>query len=98
MKITATSTFHGNETGISFVGCEEGINTRQLKGPRAKYCRDYSNNNSHVCGCGYPIGNTDWEADEGFEVIEQGECGKDGDIYGTGFIKFRVINSESMHY
>ena len=97
MKITATSTFHGYEMNISFSGCEEGYNIRRLRGPRSQYCLDYSNNNSHVCGCGYPISHTDWEAPEGFEICEQEECGKDGGEYGKGFVKFRVVPANKSY-
>ena len=90
MKIKVTSTFHGEGLNVSFTGCTEGLNIRRLIGPRSKYCLDYSNNNSHVCGCGFPVAWADWEAPEGFEVYDKFECDKDGDGYGHGYVAFRI--------
>jgi len=92
MKITATSEFHPS-LSISFAGCKEGLNIRRLRGPRSKYCLDYSNSNSHVCGCGYPVSRTSWDAGENFKVENVSECGADGDIYGRGYIRFEVYNA-----
>lgn len=93
MKITATSEFHGT-LSTTFTRCKEGINIKRLRGPRSKYCLDYSNSNSHVCGCGYPVSRTSWEAGK-FGVESVAECGADGDGYGRGYIKFRVYDPES---
>ena len=92
MRITATSTFHGT-LSTTFTGCKEGINIRRLRGPRSKYCLDYSHTNSHVCGCGYPVSWTSWDAGDKFEVENVSECGPDGDIYGSGYIRFEVYDA-----
>jgi len=89
MKITATSTFH-EMLSVSFAGCKEGINIRRLRGPRSRYCLDYSHANSHVCGCGYPVSHTVWDAGK-FGVENVSECGPDGDRYGKGYIRFDVF-------
>lgn len=93
MKITATSEFHGT-LSTTFTGCIEGINIKRLRGPRSKYCLDYSNSNSHVCGCGYPVSRTAWDAGERFGVANVSECGVDGDGYGKGYIRFTVYDAE----
>lgn len=93
MKITATSTFH-DTLSTTFQGCVEGINIRRLRGPRSNYCLDYSHTNSHVCGCGYPISSTTWEAGK-FGVGEVSECGADGDCYGRGYLRFTVFDAEA---
>lgn len=93
MKITATSEFHGT-LSTTFTGCKEGINIKRLRGPRSKYCLDYSSSNSHVCGCGYPVSRTSWEAGK-FRVGNVSECGANGDCYGSGYIRFTVFDSES---
>jgi hypothetical protein len=87
MKITATSQFHGT-LSVSFVGCKEGINIRRLRGPRSRFCLDYTNSNSHVCGCGYPVSRTAWDAGEkyGVEGVEELE---------NGYIRFRVYDAEA---
>lgn len=90
MKITASSTFHDCMDPLVFCGCKEGLNIRRLRGPRSRYCLDYSNNNSHVCGCGFPIYNTDWDATDGYIVYPDGECGKDGNVYDKGYIRIVV--------
>jgi len=92
MKITATSEFHGT-LSTTFTGCKEGINIKRLRGPRSKYCLDYSNSNSHVCGCGYPVSRTSWDAGK-FGVANVSECGADGDIYGKGYIRFEIYNAD----
>ena len=92
MRITATSEFHGS-LSITFTGCVEGLNIRRLRGPRSRYCHDYSHTNSHVCGCGFPSSRTTWEAPDGWGVYGCGECGPDGDAYGRGYIGFRVHNA-----
>ena len=91
MKITANSTFHPS-LSVSFTGCREGLNIRRLRGPRSKYCLDYSHTNSHVCGCGYPVSRTSWDAGK-FGVENVAECGADGDIYGRGYIRFTVYDA-----
>lgn len=92
MKITINSTFHDGMAPIVFVGCKEGINIRRLRGQRSRYCLDYSNTNSHVCGCGYPIAFAEWDAGEAWEVLSttRRECGPEGDEYGRGYISFEV--------
>lgn len=89
MKITARSTFHPSRC-VSFIGCREGLNIRRLRGPRSQYCLDYSHTNSHVCGCGFPVSRTLWDAGEKYGVEVLSECGADGDCYGSGYIKFKV--------
>jgi len=91
MKITATSEFHGI-LSTSFSGCVEGYNIRRLRGPRSNYCLDYSHANSHVCGCGYPVSRTIWDAGDTYGVKNVSECGPDGDRYGRGYISFEVYN------
>jgi len=93
MRITATSTFHGT-LSTTFTGCKEGLNIRRLRGPRSKYCLDYSDSNSHVCGCGYPVSRTSWDAGEGWGVENVRECGADGDVYGRGYIRFEIYDAE----
>lgn len=95
MRITATSQFHSSALSVTFTGCVEGINIRRLRGPRSKYCLDYSNSNSYVCGCGFPVDRTDWDAGEKYGVEGVGECGADGDIWGKGYIRFHVYDAES---
>jgi len=92
MKITATSDFH-RTLSTTFTGCHEGLNVRRLRGPRAKYCLDYSHTNSHVCGCGYPVSWTSWDAGENFGVTNVSECGADGDEYGRGYIRFEIYDA-----
>lgn len=89
MKVTATSVFHGT-LSISFTGCKEGVNVRRLRGPRAKYCLDYNSANTHVCGCGYPVSRTRWDAGEQHGVEAVTECGATGDAYGSGYIRFEI--------
>lgn len=91
MKVTARSTFHP-ELSVSFTGCKEGLNIRRLRGPRSRYCLDYSHTNSHVCGCGYPVSRTSWDAGK-FGVENVAECGADGDIYGRGYIQFELYDA-----
>lgn len=92
MKITARSTFHPS-LSVSFTGCKEGLNVRRLRGPRSRYCLDYSHTNSHVCGCGYPVSRTSWDAGEKYGVENISECGADGDCYGSGYIRFEVYDA-----
>ena len=94
MKVTATSTFHGT-LSTTFTGCKKGINIRRLRGPRSRYCLDYSHTNSHVCGCGYPVSWTSWDAGDKFEVENVAECGADGDIYGRGYIRFELYDADA---
>ena len=94
MTITATSQFH-NTLQCTFRGCKEGVNIRRLRGPRSKYCLDYSHTNSHVCGCGYPVSRTLWDAGEKYGVENISECGADGNEYGRGYIRFQVYNEEA---
>lgn len=89
MKITATSQFHGSMS-VTFTGCKVGVNIRRLRGPRSRYCLDYSHANTHVCGCGYPVARTAWDAGEGWEVGGVAECDQYGDMQGRGYIRFRV--------
>lgn len=92
MKITASSKYHDTLSSTSFTGCEPGVNIRRLRGPRSRYCLDYSHANRHVCGCGYPVARTDWDAGDAYGVRDVSECGADGDRYGRGFIRFEVYN------
>ena len=95
MRITATSTFHGT-LSITFTGCKEGINIRRLRGPRSRYCLDYSSSNSHVCGCGFPLSRTAWDGGEKWGVeVRPGECGPRGEEYGRGYVCFRVYDLEA---
>lgn len=94
MRITATSTFHGS-LSTAFQGCAEGINIRRLRGPRSHYCLDYSHSNSHVCGCGYPVSRTTWDAGEQFGIENVSECGADGDVQGRGYIRFEIYDAEA---
>ena len=66
MKATAHSDFHEN-LEATFINLVRGANYRKLKN-RSKFCRDYSANNEHVCGCGFPIQRTTWRTKEGFSV------------------------------
>jgi len=93
MRITATSDFHDGMMSITFTGCKEGVNVRRLRGPRSKYCLDYSHTNSHVCACGYPVFRTSWDAGENFGVANVAECGADGDCYGKGYIQFEIYDT-----
>ena len=93
MKITATSEFH-DTLSVSFSGCKEGLNVRRLRGPRSRYCLDYSISNSHVCGCGYPVSLTRWDAGDKWGVSNVAECGADGDEYGRGYIRFEIYDAE----
>jgi len=95
MKITAKSTFHKCDSlEISFSGCKPGLNIRRLRGPRARYCMDYEpGNNTHVCGCGFPLSSTNWELPAGWEMDYEDpirECGPDGSD-GRGYIRFVVV-------
>lgn len=89
MKITIKSAFHDN-LSVSFSGCKVGYNVRKLKGKRSNYCLDYSNSNSHVCGCGFPCSNVKFEMGEGNWINGIGECGENGEIGGRGFIMFEL--------
>jgi len=91
MRVTATSTFHGS-LSVVFNNCHEGVNIRRLRGPRTKYCLDYSHANSHVCGCGYPCARTNWDAGQRFGVEGVAECGRDGG-QGRGYIAFNVFDA-----
>lgn len=93
MKITARSEFHPS-LSVSFTGCREGLNIRRLRGPRSAFCLDYSHANSHICGCGYPVSRTIWDAGDKFGVENVSECGADGDMYGRGYIRFKVYDAE----
>lgn len=91
MKITGKSTFH-HGVQITLIGVTEGINIKKLRGPRNRYCLDYSNNNSHVCGCGFPVARIEWEIPEGYKMKSPPcECGVDGNCYKTGYIVFEII-------
>ena len=90
MKATANSDFH-QSLSVSFVGLKAGANIRQLRGPRARYCLDYSSNNSHVCGCGFPVTRTTWHVPEGWRLLNVWECGHDGREYGRGYIRIELL-------
>lgn len=91
MKAIATSQFHGN-LSVTFTGLKEGVNIRKLRGPRSNYCLDYSNNNSHVCGCGFPLSRTAWELPEGWYLSRHAtECGSSGEEYGRGSIRIELV-------
>ena len=95
ITITACSHFHGDGVNVTFTRCRKGLNIRRLRGPRRNYCLDYSNTNSHVCGCGFPI-NATWRDSTGrWEAEHISECGPDGDEYGRGYIRFRVFDAEA---
>jgi len=94
MKITLTSTFHSN-LSVSFSGVKIGPNVRKLIGPRSKYCLDYSSENSHVCGCGFPCSRAKWDMPENYEVREIGECGPEGVIPGRGYIMFEIAERDN---
>jgi hypothetical protein len=90
MKVTAQSEFHPN-LSVTFSGLEVGTNIRRLRGPRSRYCLDYSSNNTHVCGCGFPVGRTKWHLPEDWRVLNVWECGPSGDEYGRGYIRIDLI-------
>ncbi len=94
MNITLTSTFHTN-LSVSFSRIKLGYNVRKLRGARSNYCLDYSNNNSHVCGCGFPCSRTKWELPETYEVREIGECGPKGVIPGRGYIMIEIAEKDN---
>lgn len=97
MKIKGKSEFHGSQMSVSFSGLKEGRNVRKLRGPREKYCLDYSQQNSHVCGCGYPVARTAWETPPGFEVTEAREIGdpnSDAPEYGKGWIEITIRHTQ----
>jgi hypothetical protein len=96
MKITATSEFHGS-LSTTFTGCKEGANIKRLRGPRSNYCLDYSHTNSHVCGCGYPVSRTSWDAGDWYGVENVSECGADGNLQGRGYIRFEVYGAAERH-
>ena len=90
MKITAQSEFHPG-LQVTFTGLVEGINIRQLRGSRLRYCLDYSNNNTHVCGCGFPVGRTKWHLPECWRILNVWECGPKGEEGGRGYIRIDLI-------
>jgi hypothetical protein len=95
ITITAWSHFHGDGLNVTFKKCRKGVNIRRLRGPRSKYCLDYSNTNTHVCGCGFPI-NATWEDKSGrWQAEHITECGPDGDEYGRGYIRFSIFDAEA---
>lgn len=95
MKITITSTFHDGMAPLVFTGCREGTNIRRLRGPRSRYCLDYSNSNSHVCGCGFPCSHAEWDAGEGWEYGGGCvECGPRGEEYGRGYVRFEIVPAQ----
>lgn len=91
MKVTANSTFHGNYS-VSF-RLKEGWNIRRIK-KRATYCLDYSHNNSHVCGCGFPTAYTKWECPDGYHVEEVFEGGRDDMQWGKGYLYIYMAPDE----
>ena len=93
ITITAWSHFHGDGLNVTFTRCRKGLNIRRLRGPRRRYCLDYSNTNTHVCGCGFPVSRTLWDAGEKYGVENISECGADGDCYGRGYIRFEVYDA-----
>jgi len=95
MKITVKSTFHDGMAPLVFTGCREGANIRRLRGPRSRYCLDYSSN-SNVCGCGFPCSHAEWDAGDEWDVPLSRcvECGPRGEEYGRGFIRFEVFPAQ----
>ena len=90
MKATAKSDFHPG-LQITFTGLEEGVNIRQLRGKRDRYCLDYSNNNSHACGCGFPTRRTTWSLPDGCYIVREAEeCGLGGKEYGRGYLRIEI--------
>ena len=89
MKAIAESDFHRG-LAVTFTGLQAGVNIRKLRGPRSRYCLDYSNN-SHVCGCGFPVTRTTWNVPEGWRVLDVWECGPKGEEYGRGYIRIKLI-------
>ena len=95
ITITAYSHFHGDGVHVTFGRCREGLNIRRLRGPRSQYCLDYSNANSHVCGCDFPI-TANWEDASGrWQAEDIHECGPDGDAYGRGYIRFVIFDAKA---
>lgn len=95
ITITAYSAFHGDGVNVTFSRCREGWNIRRLRGPRRNYCLDYSSENTHVCGCRFPI-HARWEdSSDRWSAEDIAECGPDGDEYGRGYIRFRVFDAEA---
>ncbi|MDX9893867.1 MAG: hypothetical protein RBS34_00375 [Desulfofustis sp.] len=90
MKITAQSEFHPT-LSVTFSGLKAGANVRRLRGPRSRYCLDYSSNNTHVCGCGFPVSRTKWPVPEDWRVLNVWECGQNGEEYGRGYIRIELI-------
>ncbi len=86
--LTLKSEFHPGVMA-TFRGLVPGINIRKIRN-RGKYCMDYSNNNSHVCGCGYPLSRTDQIASDGSDLLEFRECGADGEEYGRGYFFIKI--------
>ena len=93
MKVTAQSEFHPG-LQVTFTGLVDGVNIRQLRGPRSRYCLDYSSNNTHVCGCGFPVTRTKWHLPEDWRVLNVWECGPKGEEYGRGYIRIDLIQVE----
>lgn len=94
MKATAKSKLH-QSFSVSFTGLQVGTNYRKLKGPRSNYCLDYNRSNSHVCGCGFPVSQTNWELPDGFILreppIEVGNPKGEDTDYGNGWIKIDIV-------
>ncbi len=95
ITITAYSHFHGDGVHVTFARCRKGLNIRRLRGPRRNYCLDYSHENSHVCGCGFPATAT-WRDSTGrWSAEDITTCGPDGDVYGRGYIRFKIYDAEA---
>ncbi len=89
MKLVCESTFHP-QMSVTFIGIKEGVNVRRLIGGRHKYCLDYRHDNSHVCGCGYPLARTEFTLPDGYEVRDVYVRGPYGQEYGRTHICFEV--------
>ena len=94
IKITAYSHFHGEGINVTFARCRKGLNIRRLRGPRSRYCLDYSNTNSHVCGCDFPVTATWTDATGRWQAEDISECGPDGSPYGRGYIRFEIYDAD----
>lgn len=94
LKAIAQSKFH-QSIRVVFTELQVGTNYKKLKGPRSNYCLDYNNSNNHVCGCGFPISQTDWKLPDGFILrqppIEVGNPKGENTDYGRGWIKIDIV-------
>jgi hypothetical protein len=89
MKIKGSSDFHRG-LSVTFTGIKAGVNIRKLRGKRSRYCLDYSSSNSHVCGCGFPVGRTSWECPNGYVIESVHTCDWAGGYYGRGYLSIVI--------